>query len=580
MKAHHQTMSPRRWGHAARSAALLAAIAAPAAAEPSLALLASETRLARLAPQAGSQQLQFTVDAKATRLTLDIGAVPAQLAASITAPGGQVITEATIGNLGGTYTRLEAVAEPAGPGVYAINANVTHQLFQFPSLGAGTYLVNVAAPALTGEAAVIAQLASDSPIAAGLMFTTDHGVVGRQAVLSAAVVDGAVALGGAGVTAHVLDANGAITDIVLLDNGTGADALAGDGLYSGFFTPAAVGRHDALADIVGSTPAAVPFRRQATAQLDVVAATAQFNGDIADLPRDDDGDGRIEQIVLTAGVSVTEAGNYHATAYLRTPGNQAFEAAAAQQLSSGQAQVSVAVPASAFVQRRENGPYVLERMVLQKVEDGSATPADTLAGPRATAAYRLEQFERAPIALTGTSNDVGTDTNGNGLFDRLTVSLEVELEFAGTYQYTGRLSDKNGAPIEYVSGSVNSPGGRGPFAFDFDGRKIGLHGVSGPYSLDNVLIYGPGRSLSVLRTAATTRAYDVRQFEAGARNPADVNGDGQVDCADIALVKAGFGRRAGQPGADPRTDVNADQVTDVRDLAIVSRALAVGTRCP
>lgn len=61
--------------------------------------------------------------------------------------------------------------------------------------------------------------------------------------------------------------------------------------------------------------------------------------------------------------------------------------------------------------------------------------------------------------------------------------------------------------------------------------------------------------------------------------PGDLNGDRKVDCADIAIVKASFGKRRGQPGFDARADVNNDGVVDVRDLAFVSQKLPAGTKC-
>lgn len=61
--------------------------------------------------------------------------------------------------------------------------------------------------------------------------------------------------------------------------------------------------------------------------------------------------------------------------------------------------------------------------------------------------------------------------------------------------------------------------------------------------------------------------------------PGDLNGDGSVDCADMAIVKAAFGRRTGQLGFDPRADVNRNGIVDVNDLAAVSRQLAPGTTC-
>src|SRR5262249_50205746 len=62
--------------------------------------------------------------------------------------------------------------------------------------------------------------------------------------------------------------------------------------------------------------------------------------------------------------------------------------------------------------------------------------------------------------------------------------------------------------------------------------------------------------------------------------PGDLNGNGVVDCLDIAIVRASFGRRSGQPGFASRADTNGDGVVDVRDLAFVARQLPSGTRCP
>jgi len=52
-----------------------------------------------------------------------------------------------------------------------------------------------------------------------------------------------------------------------------------------------------------------------------------------------------------------------------------------------------------------------------------------------------------------------------------------------------------------------------------------------------------------------------------------------VNCADIAIVKASFGKKVGQSGFDPRADVNGDRVVNVLDLSTVARRLRAGTAC-
>jgi hypothetical protein len=62
--------------------------------------------------------------------------------------------------------------------------------------------------------------------------------------------------------------------------------------------------------------------------------------------------------------------------------------------------------------------------------------------------------------------------------------------------------------------------------------------------------------------------------------PGDINGDGIVNCTDLAIIKASFGKKVGQIGFDPRGDLNLDGIVDIRDLALVARYVSPGTECP
>jgi len=62
--------------------------------------------------------------------------------------------------------------------------------------------------------------------------------------------------------------------------------------------------------------------------------------------------------------------------------------------------------------------------------------------------------------------------------------------------------------------------------------------------------------------------------------PGDLNGDGVVNCADLAIVKASFGKKTGQAGFDPRADVNGDGIVNILDLSTVARQLPAGKTCP
>jgi len=73
--------------------------------------------------------------------------------------------------------------------------------------------------------------------------------------------------------------------------------------------------------------------------------------------------------------------------------------------------------------------------------------------------------------------------------------------------------------------------------------------------------------------------FDVSNANFTIKLPFDPSGDGKIDCADVAIVKASFGKRAGQAGFDPRADVNKDGVVDLRDLSAVTRLLPADSTC-
>ncbi len=74
-------------------------------------------------------------------------------------------------------------------------------------------------------------------------------------------------------------------------------------------------------------------------------------------------------------------------------------------------------------------------------------------------------------------------------------------------------------------------------------------------------------------TTVKLYAYDINYVYG------DVNGDGQVTCADIAAATASIGRRAGQPGFVAAADVDQNGVVDVRDISAISRLLPAGSHC-
>jgi dockerin type I repeat protein len=114
------------------------------------------------------------------------------------------------------------------------------------------------------------------------------------------------------------------------------------------------------------------------------------------------------------------------------------------------------------------------------------------------------------------------------------------------------------------------------------GTHTGLGGVLNTGTLNNTFpaaaVKGP-QSYSVTATDVAGNNSDPTSANYTVVVP-DANGDGVVNCLDMAIVKASFGKRITQAGFDPRADVNGDGVVNVLDLAIVARNIPAGTKCP
>src|SRR6185295_1680008 len=92
------------------------------------------------------------------------------------------------------------------------------------------------------------------------------------------------------------------------------------------------------------------------------------------------------------------------------------------------------------------------------------------------------------------------------------VAVGVEVLRAGFYQWSGRLTDRNGKELGFDSRTSFFAPGSNALSFTFAGRAIGANGVDGPYFIRGLLVFGAGASL-VVSNAFTTQAFSAGQFE-------------------------------------------------------------------
>jgi hypothetical protein len=296
------------------------------------------------------------------------------------------------------------------------------------------------------------------------------------------------------------------------DDGTAADTVANDGIYEVLASTPQTGRWQVQADISG-TASTGAFARTTATQFVTVIRKANIDALFTDRGIDLNNDGLLDQIGVTPRATILEGGTYNVGVRLRASnGNEIFKTLE-RSLTPGAVAPEVLFPtADVAAELAVNGPYAVTEVRFLQLVGSDLVPADIRYNLGNTAAYQLTAFQRPRLRLSGNGSAVGVDFNANGKFDQLNITLEVLADFAGTYQYSARLSDVNGTELGFRSGSRFLSAGVNQIPFSFPGFPIGQNGVDGPYFLSNLLLFGAGQSL-IADTAFTAEPFTASQFE-------------------------------------------------------------------
>ncbi len=230
-------------------------------------------------------------------------------------------------------------------------------------------------------------------------------------------------------------------------------------------------------------------------------------------PIDLDANGLFDLLRIETTVDVAEEGQYLAAGRLFDAGGEWISDATTEvTLGAGQHTVALDFSGLDIALHREPGPYELRYTYLY---DSTGSLADSLPAPYVTSAYDYTQFQGLPVALTGNYTDFGTDTNGDGIFDYLTVDVEVVVENAGNYAMNARLLDQAENEIIWASTSAWLTAGiPQTMRLNFSGPSIFANGADGPYYLRDVYVYNTGNPALSDSTyeAYTTAAFALSDF--------------------------------------------------------------------
>jgi hypothetical protein len=260
----------------------------------------------------------------------------------------------------------------------------------------------------------------------------------------------------------------------------------------------------------------------------------EFTGVVIETPEDIDGDSKYEYLNISFGLKNITRGELMVegslndiitvTGQLRIQSKENFTGSAELRFGGGMF-AELAVP----------GPYKVTVHIYSLA--GGALHQDYR-----TRGYNLTDFEAPPqpMAFTGNGTDRGADTNANGFFDALEVTVEVDIKLEGSYYFkaalvTLRTEGRETPPTPVPPEILPSPGidigaqanldwavpGIYNITLRFEGQAISLMGIDGPYTIS---LFGmEQKSMRGVNGVYITRAYKYDQFER-AKPPAIFSG--------------------------------------------------------
>ncbi len=337
---------------------------------------------------------------------------------------------------------------------------------------------------------------------------------GNPLLLIGTIYEAGAPIADASVAAKIALPNDTTQTVSLLDDGTGADDTAGDGIYKGQFTDTTLAGNYRIAFTAerSGSNSGPDFSRQDFAVATVSRSSSKLHGTFVDFGLDSDNDGLFNKLIIEALLDITDNATYRIFAELEDAKGNVLSSNAISNLDSGLVTVVLTFNGERIYQNGVNGPYNL-RLIRMAEEDGlSILLVDELTNAYTTAAYSYTEFQHTPIFLTGEGSSATRDIDGNGKFDFLDISIEIQVDNLGPYTWSARLTDLDGTELGFASQSAFFDAGINTLFLSFEGEPIGANGVDGPYYVKDLLVFGGGNSL-VATQVLTTQPFPVSQFE-------------------------------------------------------------------
>ena len=290
----------------------------------------------------------------------------------------------------------------------------------------------------------------------------------------------------------------------------------GSGVYTAVFTPTVAGSYAMAFSAVGTSHLGESFSRVSTLQLQV-ASGAVLTGGYAEEATDNSGDGLFDHLMITTTVMITQSGLYRVSGHLFTIGGQEIAGSTAlYTVTTGTQDLPLSFDGGEISVSMADGPYQLRDLTFTQILSDELT-VGSVPVAYTTNPYSRYSWSRASVVKWGEGSAAGVDTDGNGLYEWLQVSVPVDVREAGVYSASLNLAGPDGVVIvTTVADGLYYGQGYNEVVARFSGPAIRAAGLDGPYTMQDMVIWRGEESGSHIEgQIAQSEAYQSTSFEKG-----------------------------------------------------------------
>ncbi|MFL5734148.1 MAG: alpha/beta fold hydrolase, partial [Chloroflexia bacterium] len=291
------------------------------------------------------------------------------------------------------------------------------------------------------------------------------------------------------------------------------------GIYTASFTPTQQGAYFVTVFASGTNTAGQPSNRNSTLMLQASSA-AELTGTYTE-HANPGSTSPYGSLTISATAAITQADRYRLSGELSTTGGALLATATGSYtLTAGTAQLPLLFSGSDIGAGVADGPYRLTNLYFTRVLSDDLLLA-SLPAAYTTVAYSRFDWPRGDAALAAPPTDQGIDTNANGHYEYLEVTIPLDIKTAGVYSGSLNLMTPSGLPAGSTSFSnLTLSQGRNNVVVRFDSGPIRATAEGGPYKVTDLVIYSAsGTATTIAPVEPATQAYHNTDFEISAQYP-------------------------------------------------------------